>query len=92
MIADRKGSVATIFAVAMVPVVIAAGIGIDIARASASRANLQDAVDATALALAHMPAGTTQQAMTTKAQGWLAANLNAPAMGTITVSVTPSNG
>lgn len=89
---DRDGSVATIFAVAMVPVVIAAGIGIDLARATASRGNLQDALDATALAVAHLPANTPQQTIDAKARAWLLANLNNPALGTITLTTVPTNG
>jgi Flp pilus assembly protein TadG len=92
MLRDRGGSVATIFAVAMVPVVIAAGVGIDLARATSSKSNLQDAVDATALALAHMPPNTPQATLDAKAAEWLAANLNDKAVGPVTATVTPSTG
>ncbi|HTI67993.1 MAG TPA: TadE/TadG family type IV pilus assembly protein [Caulobacteraceae bacterium] len=89
---DSRGSVATIFAVAMVPVVIAAGIGIDMARATFNRSALQDALDATALAVAHLPANTPQATIDAKAAGWLNANLNNPAMGAITLSSVLTNG
>jgi Flp pilus assembly protein TadG len=89
---DRRGSVATIFAVAMVPVTIAAGIGIDMARASSNRANLQDALDATALAVAHLPPTTPQATLEAKARGWLNANLNNPSLGTIVLKAVPSTG
>jgi Flp pilus assembly protein TadG len=89
---DRSGSVATIFAVAMVPVTIAAGIGIDLARASGSRTALQDAIDATALAVAHMPANTPQATVEAKARTWLNANLNNPALSTVNLSVALTSG
>ncbi len=88
----RQGSVATLVAVAMVPVVIAAGVGLDVSRAMSSRNNLQDALDATALALAHLPAGTAQTTLNSKATSWLNANLNDKGLGTITLTVTPTVG
>ncbi len=88
----RQGSVATMVAVAMVPVVIAAGVGLDVSRAMSSRNNLQDALDATALALAHLPSGTSQTTLNSKATSWLNANLNDKALGTITLTVTPTVG
>lgn len=92
VLTDRRGSVATIVAVALVPIIIAAGVGLDFARASSARANLQDAIDATGLALAHLPANTPQATLDTKAQGWMNANLNAQLMGPVTLTVTPTQG
>lgn len=90
---DRKeGSVATIFAVSLVPVVIAAGIGIDVSRALSSRGNLQDALDVTALALAHMPSNSTQEQLDAKANAWMTANLHDGNMAAPTVTVTMTKG
>ena len=83
---------ATIFAVSLVPVLIAAGVGIDMSRAMSSRSNLQDALDATALALAHLPSNTTQDALNTKASTWLNANLHDGNMTTPVVTVAFTNG
>jgi len=89
---ESTGSVATIFAVALVPIMIAAGVGIDLSRAFASRSNLQDALDATALALAHLPANTPQATLNDKAATWLAANLTDASMTTPVVTVSLSAG
>ena len=86
----REGSVATIFAIAMVPVMLAAGVGLDMSRAMQNRQNLQDALDSTALALAHLPSGTTQTVLDQKAAAWLNANLNANQLGTVTLVVHAS--
>ena len=87
----RDGSVATIFAVALVPVVIAAGIGIDVTRASSGRAHLQDALDATALALAHLPTSTPQATIDADAKNWLNANLSNSALGPVVLTTTLSS-
>ena len=90
---DRGGSVATIFAVSLVPVLIAAGIGLDLTRALASRSNLQDALDATALALAHLPPSTPQATLDARARTWLNANLtDGAAMSSPSLTVTLSKG
>jgi Flp pilus assembly protein TadG len=89
---DRKGSVAVIFAVALVPVLIAAGVGIDMTRALASRQNLQDALDSTALALAHMPSDSTQDDLEAEGDKWLQANLNDKALGAVDLDVVPGQG
>ena len=47
---DRSGSVATIFGLAFIPVLITIGVGIDYSRATTERAMLQSGVDAAALA------------------------------------------
>jgi Flp pilus assembly protein TadG len=87
-----EGSVATIFAVSLVPVMIAAGIGIDMSRAMSSRSNLQDALDATALALAHLPLSTPQATINAKVATWMAANLHDANMTTPVVSATLTKG
>lgn len=88
----RDGAAAIIVAIAAVPVLIAAGVGLDVSRAMSSRNNLQDALDNTALALAHLPPGTVQATLNSKAQSWLNANLNDKALGTVTLTVTPGVG
>lgn len=92
LLRNQDGSVATIFAVALVPVVIAAGIGVDISRASSSRSNLQDALDATALALAHLPVNTPQAAVDAKALTWLNANLSDTNIQGVKITTTLTQG
>jgi Flp pilus assembly protein TadG len=89
---ESKGSVATIFAVSLVPVLIAAGVGVDMSRAMSSRSNLQDALDATALALAHLPSSTSQATLDAKATTWMAANLHDGNMTTPLVTTALTNG
>ena len=89
---DPRGSVATIFAVALVPVMIAAGVGVDLSRAMSSRSNLQDALDATGLALAHLPASTPQADLEAKARTWLGVNLSDGNMTPPVLTVVKTNG
>jgi Flp pilus assembly protein TadG len=64
---DRKGNMAIIFALTLVPVAGAAGVAIDYSLANANRSSLQKSADATALALAKlMPLSQTQL----DSQGW----------------------
>ncbi len=48
---DRRGNVAMIFALTLVPMAVAAGAGVDFARALAVRSEMGDALDAAGLAL-----------------------------------------
>jgi Flp pilus assembly protein TadG len=88
----REGSVAPLVAVAMVPTIIALGVGIDLSRAINSRSSLQDAVDATALALAHMPPDTPLETLKAKGDAWLQANLTDGSLGPVSLTLTPSQG
>jgi Flp pilus assembly protein TadG len=87
-----EGSVATIFAVSIIPVMVAVGVGVDVSRAMTSRSHLQDALDATALALAHLPTNTPQATLDQKAAAWMAANLRDGSMLPPTVTVKLSKG
>jgi Flp pilus assembly protein TadG len=89
---DRRGSVATIAALALVPITVAAGFGLDLSRAMMGRGALQDALDATALALAHMPASTPKTTLEERGQQWLTANLPNSGLGKITLVVEPATG
>ena len=92
LVTSRDGSVAVIFAVALVPVVIAAGVGLDVSRAMSARTNLQDALDSTALALAHMPADASQAELVAKANTWLHANLSDKELGPVVLDVRSATG
>lgn len=86
---SRAGSIAPATAViatfALAPVV---GVGIDVARGMSSRNSLQDALDSAALAVAHMPSGSSAADMKTKAQSWLTANLHDGSLGPVTLTLT----
>jgi len=85
----RSGSIAPLFALMLVPVALAGGATVDIARAVSLRANLQEAVDATALGLAHLPASTPQATLQADATTWLNAELVNKNISGMTVTVTP---
>jgi Flp pilus assembly protein TadG len=93
LLKDRRGSITPVFAMMAIPMTVVAGFSIDLSRAYMGHAKLQQAVDATALALAHEPAGTALSTLNTQAQTWINADLHdtdlaLPAM----VNVTLSNG
>ncbi len=87
---SRAGSIAPMFAIigtfALMPAV---AVGVDVARGMTGRNNLQDSLDAAALAVAHLPAGSSQATITSTAQSWLNANLqNSGSLGPVTLTVT----
>jgi Flp pilus assembly protein TadG len=87
---SRAGAIAPMFALLAVPMVIGLGAAVDIGRATTSRNNLQDALDATGLALSHLPASTPAATLATDAQQWLNANLHDGSISNVTLSVTSS--
>ncbi|HUO98448.1 MAG TPA: TadE/TadG family type IV pilus assembly protein [Rhizomicrobium sp.] len=88
---SRRGNVAMIYGLAIVPLVLAAGAGIDFARAVLVRASLSEALDAAALAVGSSP-GLTQAQQLTLAQQYFNANYQESAdYGTPTaVAITPN--
>jgi Flp pilus assembly protein TadG len=89
---NQRGTVATLTALAIVPIIICVGIGIDYSRTLSAKANLQDSLDAAALALAQLPAGTPQATLDAKAKTWLTVNLHNKDIQGTTPTVVPSNG
>jgi Flp pilus assembly protein TadG len=85
---DRSGNVALIFGIAAIPTVLAVGGFIDYQRGALARAQMQDALDATALAL-HTDAPTmSQEKMNDFATKYFAANfVNSDALDVV---VTPT--
>ncbi len=81
----RKGNVAVVFALALVPIVGATGAAVDYSLANANRSSIQKSLDATALGLAKMmPLNQTQL----DAQGW---QIFQAALGTIKVTIAPGD-
>jgi len=77
---NRQGNVAVIFALAMMPVVAAAGVSVDLSRAYLVKAHLTQALDAAGLAVAGTPGATEEQLIAT-AQDFFAANYSEADMG-----------
>ena len=90
---SRRGSVAPVFAMMALPMTMVAGFSIDLARASEGHTKLQQAVDATALSLAHQPVGTPLATLNAQAQSWITADLHDTDLALpATVNVAVSNG
>jgi Flp pilus assembly protein TadG len=65
---DRRGDVAIIFALALIPILACVGAAVDYSRANALKADLQAAVDSTALMVSKNAASQTASALQTSAQ------------------------
>jgi Flp pilus assembly protein TadG len=89
-LASRAGAIAPMFGLIAVPVVVAMGAAVDIGRSIDSRNNLQDALDATSLAISHLPSSTPAATVQADAQQWLNANLHDGNIGNVTLTVTTS--
>lgn len=87
---SEAGAIAPIFGVMLVPILVMAVFSIDFSRSLTSRTTLQDAVDAAGLALAHLPANTTQADLNTAVTTWVKVNLSDATLKP-TISVTSSN-
>ncbi len=87
-----RGNVAMMFAIALIPLMIGAGAGLDFARAMLVRQQMSEALDAAALAVGSST-GLTQSSAQTLAQKYFNANftVNTTDYGTPTV-VIPSGG
>ena len=92
---DRRGNVAPIFAIAMLPIFALTGTAVDYSRANAARTEMQAALDATALTMSKEAIGLTQEQLNTKATEYFNAsfaNLDAKNMTVVPVLVTPQAG
>ena len=90
---SRSGNVAIIFALSLVPIAVAAGAGLDLARAMMVRARLTQALDAAGLAVGGASgSGLSQSQLQTLAQQYFNANykedktLGTPAAVSVTIS------
>lgn len=102
--ADQSGGVAPIFALAIVPIIGLAGAAVDYSRASAARASMYAALDATGLMLSRDAATLTPAQISAKATDIFNAEfnrtdvtgvqvnavLNSPQAGSFTLNVTAS--
>ncbi|TMJ04268.1 MAG: VWA domain-containing protein [Alphaproteobacteria bacterium] len=85
---DRRGSVAPMFAIAVIPVIGLTGAAIDYSRANSARTGMQAAIDATALAMAKLAPTLTSDELKTKANAYFHAMFNHPEAKNI--QVTPN--
>jgi len=89
--AARGGNVAVIFALALIPIVGAAGAAVDFSRANAVKADLQGALDAAALMLSKEAATDSDSKLQKHALKYFKANFNKPEAKNISVSATYSS-
>lgn len=86
---NRRGNVAVLFALAVMPIIAAAGVGVDLSRAYLVRARLTQALDAAGLAVAGTP-GLSERQMAQVAQDYFSANYPLSEIGVPgDLSVTP---
>jgi Flp pilus assembly protein TadG len=87
-IRSRDGNVGMIFAIAAIPLIIAAGMGIDMARVYAMRVRLGAALDAAALAVGSSnPASFTTAQLQQRMTNYFNANYPSAALGTPTAPI-----
>lgn len=91
---DRNGSVAPMFALAVLPVFGFMGAAVDFSRTSAVRADMQAALDATALMLSKDTAALTDGTLQAKALAYFQAQFNRPEAKNIQIAAvyTKSGG
>lgn len=88
MLKDRRGNVAMIFGLTVIPLLLAGGVAVDYSRALIVRQRLSTALDAAALAVGRST-GLSQTQMDDLAQSYFDANYPTEALGTPTpVTVT----
>jgi len=87
---DRRGGVAPMFALAIVPVVGLTGAAVDYSRANAIKTSMQAASDATSLAMSKLAPTLTQSQLQTQATAYFNALFNNSYAKNITITPTYS--
>src|SRR5262245_44071830 len=85
---DRRGGVAQIFALAIIPVFGLVGAAVDYSRASSVRTGMQSAIDATALAMAKLAPTLTQAQLQQQTSAYFNALFNHPEAKNLTITPT----
>jgi len=85
---SRQGNVTITFGMALIPVMGLMGAAVDYSRANSTKSDMQSVLDATALMLAKVAPGISQDQMQQKATNYFNAMFNRP--GTLNVTVTPT--
>jgi Flp pilus assembly protein TadG len=91
---DRRGGVAPMFGLAIIPVVGLIGFSVDYTRANAARSSMQAALDATALAMAKSAATSTADSLRDNARAYFnqVIKVRDATFDPITVTYTTQNG
>src|SRR5438270_13288295 len=87
---DRRGGVAPMFALAVIPVIGLTGAAIDYSRANSVRTGMQAAMDATALAMAKVAPTLTASQLQTQTTAYFNAIFNRPEAKNVVVTPTYS--
>jgi len=85
---ERNGSVAPIFALALIPIIGLVGAGIDYGRANGIKAGMQASLDATALAMAKLAPTLTQSQLQQQAVAYFQALFIYPDAKNVVINVT----
>ncbi|MEJ2624808.1 MAG: pilus assembly protein [Pseudolabrys sp.] len=85
---DRKGNVAITFALTLLPLIGFAGAAVDYSTANAAKADLQAALDSTALMLAKYAPSHTNAEIQSKASAYFKAIFHAPQVTNISLTAT----
>src|SRR5256886_14891225 len=85
---DRRGSVAPMFAIAVIPMIGLTGAAIDYSRANSVRTGMQAAIDATALAMAKLAPTITQTQLQTQTSAYFNAMFNHPEAKNLVITPT----
>jgi Flp pilus assembly protein TadG len=88
---DRRGGVAPIFALGLVPVIGVVGAAVDYSRGNAARTAMQASLDATALMLSRDAATMTPGEVSAKAISFFTAQFNRPETANVQVTATLSS-
>ncbi len=89
--ADRRGGVAPMFALGLVPVIGFVGAAVDYSRGNAARTAMQAALDATALMLSRDAATMTPAQVSAAAVSYFTAQFNRPETANVQVTATLSS-
>ncbi len=87
----REGNIAVIFALTLLPVIASVGAAVDYSRANSVKADLQAALDATALMLSKEASTDTQNELQTKALAFFTATFNRPGSQNFNISASFDN-
>ena len=85
---DRRGGVAPMFALAIIPVFGLVGAAVDYSRANSIRAGMQSAIDATALAMAKLAPTLTEAELRQKTDEYFKAMFNHPDAKNLVITPT----
>ncbi len=85
---DRRGGVAPMFALAIIPVVGLVGAAVDYSRANSIKVGMQAAIDATALAMAKLAPTLTQSQLQQQTTAYFQAMFNHPDAKNVTLTPT----